>query len=169
MSSFSTNVQLPEAVSTNQLCVMLGLSKRRFLELRQRGVFPQPTAYAIQSRRPIYFPEIVQQCLEVRRRNVGINDEIVFFHVRSAGPVSRRAATPRPRRTTATRPASVSPQAAGLVDALAALGIATTALAVDQTIRDLYPAGTEGTDEGTLVQAVFRHLRMRNRGDNPGR
>jgi hypothetical protein len=110
-----------EAISTNQLCTMLGLSKRRFLELRQRGVFPQPTAYAVQSRRPIYSPEIVQRCLEVRWRNVGINDEIVFFHVRSAGPVSRRSATTRPRRTASTRTASGSPQAAGILDALAQL------------------------------------------------
>jgi hypothetical protein len=167
MSAFSANGQ--EAVSTNQLCEMLGLSRRRFLELRQRGVFPQPTAYAMQSRRPVYFPEIVHQCLEVRRRNMGINSEIIFFHVRSAGPVSRRTATTRTRRAQATRPASCSPQAAGLVAALAALGVATNGGAVDQMIHELFPTGTATADEGTLLRAVYQQIRMRNRGDNQGR
>lgn len=86
----STNRQEARAgVSVSEMARMVGLSRQRFHQLVQVGVFPQPQRH---DGRPFYDEPTQQMCLEVRRRNCGVNGQVVLFY-------SRRHATPTKKPT----------------------------------------------------------------------
>ena len=71
--------------------------------------------------RPVYVEELQQVCLEVRRRNCGVNGQPVLFYAKG----HRLPTQVRPIRTARTKP--TTPNHADLLDGLAALGLTTTA------------------------------------------
>jgi hypothetical protein len=148
-------------VTVSEMARMVGLSRARFYQLQKAGVFPAPT---YQAGRPVYTEEQQQVCLEVRRKNRGVNGEPVLFYAR------RRAAEPAKRPVTANQPAPRNKDVAGLVDGLNALGLTTaTAAQVVKVTEELYPHGTKGLDQAGVLRAVFLHLKRRNAGGNDGR
>jgi hypothetical protein len=40
---------------------------------------------------------------------------------------------------------------------------------VEATIKQLFPEGTSGMDQGEVIRAVFVHLKRQHSGDNVGR
>jgi hypothetical protein len=145
----STKRQKDEAkavVSVSEMARLVGLSRQRFHQLVQAGVFPQPQR---QDGRPFYDEAAQQQCLEVRRRNCGVNGQVVLFY-------SRRHPAP-------TTPKKVSPAPtphADLLDGLRSLGLASvTAADVGVAVKMLFPQGTAGIDQGVVIKGVFLHLR----------
>src|SRR5689334_21388511 len=99
------NQQLhPKAVATvRDVARMVGLSPARFYQLQKSGVFPMPV-YDVNTRRPVYTEEQQRQCLDVRRRNCGVNGKPVLFYARRIDPIApvrRRAG----RRDTASEAA----------------------------------------------------------------
>jgi hypothetical protein len=133
-------------VSVSEMARMVGLSRQRFHQLVQAGVFPQPHR---QDGRPFYDEAAQQQCLEVRRRNCGVNGQVVLFYAR--------------RQPLPTRPKKVSPAPsphADLLDGLRALGlVAATATDVGEAVKTLFPQGTTGIDQGEVIKAVFLQLK----------
>jgi hypothetical protein len=176
MTDTNTTTDNMEAASVGELCTMLNLSKRRFYELQQRGVFPQASAYSVKSRRPIFFSDAIRTCLDVRRRHVGLNGEIVHFNARPIQPLARaRAATAGAsseavgaRAARASRRSTPQPpsQHVGIIDALAALGVETTAARITEVVREAFPSGTRGVDEGEIIRRVYQQIRARNCGGN---
>jgi hypothetical protein len=149
----STKRQIGETkavVSVSEMARMVGLSRQRFHQLVQAGVFPQPHR---QDGRPFYDEAAQQQCLEVRRRNCGVNGQIVLFYAR--------------RQPTPARPKKVSPALAphaDLLDGLRSLGLASvTAADVGEAVKTLFPQGTAGVDEGEIIRAVFLRLQSESR------
>src|SRR5438552_1042773 len=69
------------AVSISEMARIVGLSRQRFHQLIVAGVFPTPL-YDIATRRPFYNEEMQQVCLEVRRRNCGVNGKPILFYAR---------------------------------------------------------------------------------------
>ncbi len=59
-------------VSVSEMARMVGLSRQRFHQLMQAGVFPQPQR---NEGRPFFDEPTQQVCLEVRRRNCGVNGQ----------------------------------------------------------------------------------------------
>lgn len=177
MTRIATNsAAVPDAASVGELCSMLSLSKRRFYELQKAGVFPFPTAYLLRSRRPIYFADAIRACLEVRRRNVGLNGQVVLFYAarshqgpapRAAAPRASAVAPSRARSASANALASQPPsQHAEWIDALAALGVEASAAQVAAAVREAYPSGTAGAEDGEVVRRLYQQIRARNRADN---
>ena len=80
-------VQFPEptkaAVTVAEMARMVGLSRARFYQLLGT-TFPWPV-YDVSTRRPIYVEEQQSICLEVRRRNCGIDGKPVLFYARRNG------------------------------------------------------------------------------------
>src|SRR5580658_10424153 len=74
-------------VSVTDLARMTGLSRARFYQLVRAGTFPAPDREA-NTGRPCYGEDKQRLCLEVRRRNCGINGKPVLFYSRrlNAGP-----------------------------------------------------------------------------------
>ena len=152
------------AVTVAEMARMVGLSRSRFYQLIGTA-FPQPERQP-GTGRPIYTEAQQEACLEVRRRNCGIDGKPILFYARRLG-----SAPPRPQPK-ATKPKSgpKSNDVSGLMDGLNALGLTTaTGAQVEQVTKELFPKGTTGIDQGEVLRAVFLHLKRKDRGDNVGR
>ena len=148
-------VSTKAVVTVSEMARMVGLSRARFYQL-QGTAFPLPV-YDIVTRRPIYTEEQQRVCLEVRRRNCGIDGRPVLFYARRPGTPS----TPRtPKRATAS---PKQPPHAGLIDALKALGLSSvTPAQVAAALSELFPSGTTGVEQGEIVRAIFLNMKRRH-------
>jgi hypothetical protein len=155
----SVQIQTKAAVSVAEMARMCGLSRSRFYQLIGTA-FPQPERQP-ETDRPIYTEEQQKVCLEVRRRNCGINSQPILFYAR------------RPTMSQ-TKPKSAKPKlevkrgdVTALIDGLNGLGLtAATAAEVQRVTDELYPQGTAGLDRGEVLRAVFLHLKSQNSADN---
>lgn len=146
-------------VTIAEMARMVGLSRSRFYQLIGTA-FPQPRRQA-ETGRPIYTEELQQACLEVRRRNCGIDGKPVLFYARRLGTASAKPKAPKPKLEAKSKDVSA------LVDGLNALGLTTATAAQILTVtEDLFPQGTETIDQGEVLRAVFLHLKRQNRADN---
>ena len=152
--------QTKVAVSVSEMARMMGLSRSRFYQLIGSAL-PFPI-YDVATRRPIYDQQLQQTCLEVRRRNCGIDGKPILFYAARSGLAPARR--PRVKATPAA-----SEQYGDLVDALKALGLGSvTTGQVAELVKQLFPAGTSTTDQAEVVRAVFIHLKRQNSADNVG-
>ena len=138
-------------VSVVAMADMLGLSKSRFYALIQAGIFPQPVRHA-SGKRPVFDADLQQTCLEIRQTGIGHNGEPVLFNRKR-----RKPAQPKPRQD--HHP--ISEEQAELVEALKCLGLTVSAEEVQAAVRELFPSGSTGIDQGEVVRRVFLHLRGR--------
>ena len=146
------------AVSVAEMAGMVGLSRARFYQL-VGTTFPSPV-YDVSTRRPFYPEELQAVCLDVRRRNCGIDGRPVLFY-------SRRPATALPVRKPRKAAATNDDRHADLIDGLKGLGLVNvTAALVAEAVKELYPQGMPEVADGQVLRAVFLHLRRRNSGDN---
>ena len=143
----STN-ETKMVVSVSEMARMVGLSRQRFHQLMRAGVFPQPQR---NEGRPFYDEPTQQQCLEVRRRNCGVNGQVVLFYAR------RQAAPIKPKKLSC----KYSPHS-DLLDGLKSLGLmSATAADVGAAVKELFPKGTAGINEGEVLRAVFLALKSK--------
>jgi hypothetical protein len=151
-------VSTKAVVTVSEMARMVGLSRARFYELVEAGVFPTPV-YCVTTRRPMYVEELQAICLNVRRKNLGVNGKPVLFYARG-----HRASTPaaKPSQPPVVKPKPTA-NLADLIDGLSALGLTTTAAQVSEAVADLYPAGVNGTERGQVLRAVFLHLKSAQR------
>ena len=155
------NVQTKAAVTVAEMARMVGLSRARFYQLQNAGVFPPPI-YDVATRRPFFDEKTQQVCLEVRRRNCGINGKPVLFYARRGG----EQATTKKRKTETKS----NKQYAAIVDAVKALGVVSANnQKVNKAIACLFPGGLDGTDQAEVIRSVFVHLQRQNSSDNLGR
>ena len=150
-------------VTVSEMARMVGLSRARFYQLVEAGVFPQPV-YCVSTRRPMYVEELQTVCLEVRRRNCGVNGRPVLFYARGHRQPTSAAKPARP----AVAGPKVAAAHADLIDGLTALGLAATPARVGEAVAALYPGGVTGTDRGQVLRAVFLHLKRQNPAGSVG-
>lgn len=144
-------------VTVSEMARMCGLSRARFYQLQKAGIFPSPL-YDVKTRRPIYVEEMQEVCLEVRRRNCGINGKPILFYARR-NPL----APPKSKSRKAKAPAPKVEQYPELVEALQALGLSgVTGAQVGVAIKEVFPQGTAGVEQPELVRSVFLYLRRKN-------
>jgi hypothetical protein len=122
--------------------------------------FPWPL-YSVATRRPFYSEDMQLICLEVRRRNCGIDGRPVLFYCHRGGEAARRM------------PKSIKPtkndQHGDLLDGLRALGLTTvTSDQIGTAIKTLYPNGVTEVDRVGMLRAVFLHLKRQNTAGNVG-
>src|SRR4051812_21054089 len=86
--------------SVSDMARSVGLSRQRFHQLVKSGVFPQPLRDGATGR-PYYDESGQGQCLDVRRRNCGVNGKVILFYARRQ-PAT--APTPRPKKPRPARP-----------------------------------------------------------------
>lgn len=146
----NTRQETKAVVSVSEMARMVGLSRQRFHQLMQAGVFPPPQRH---EGRPFYDEPTQQECLEVRRRNCGVNGQVVLFYARrQATPIKPKKVLPDPS------------QHADLLDGLQALGlVSVTAAEVGAAVKTLYPQGITGMHEGEVIKAVFLQLQAQSR------
>ena len=145
-------------VSVSEMARMVGLSRARFYQLLGTA-FPLPV-YNPVTRRPFFTEEQQQACLEVRRRNCGIDGKPILFYAARAGSV------PVTRRKPKVRQAEKSARYSGIVEGVRALGYGSvTAAQVEAAVREVFPAGVASVADSEVIRAVFVHLMRRNRAD----
>jgi hypothetical protein len=156
----SVQVQTKAVVSVAEMARMCGLSRARFYQLVNEGVFPPPL-YRIDTRRPFFTQEMQESCLEVRRRNCGLNGRPVLFYARRLGTPMTKVKTTPPKN---------SHKHADLIEGLRTLGLTiVNSVQVDAAIQKHFPNGKSGVDDETVLRTVFLHLKRQNSSDNVGR
>lgn len=146
--------QMKSVVSVAEMARMCGLSRQRFYQLLG-STFPYPL-YDIATRRPFYPQDLQQVCLEVRRRNFGINGKAVMFY-----SMGHRTVTVKPKPKT---PKKKPRQHIHLLDGLAALGLPVSERQVTEAVKQLYPSGLNGKEEGVVLKQVFLFIRSQECG-----
>ena len=139
------------AVSVAEMARMLGLSRARFYQLIGTA-FPHPV-YNVSTRRPFYDQEAQTLCLEVRRRNCGIDGKPILFYARR--PVTITA--PKKRMPKVQNPN------VDLLEGLKGLGLVVTSAQVESALKILFPRGIEHVDPAEVVRSVFIHLQKKSR------
>lgn len=149
-------------VSISEMARMVSLSRQRFHQLMKAGVFPPPLRDEATDR-PYYDGPGQQACLEVRRRNCGVNGKVVLFYARRQPPTTTPA--PRPSKP---RPSQTEQFPPDILDGVRALGLVqATAAQVATALKESFPGGTAGVDVGEVIRAVFLRLRQ-NPADQVG-
>ena len=136
-------------VSVVQMSEMLDLSKSRFYTLIQAGIFPQPVRHA-SCKRPVFDADLQQKCLDIRQSGIGHNGNPVLFNRKRRKPTQPKARQDQQPMTE---------EQAELVEALKSLGLTVSGEEVQAVVRELYPDGWKGIDEGEVVRRVFLRLR----------
>ena len=138
------------AITVSEMARMCGLSRARFYQLIG-SAFPYPL-YSVSTKRPFYDEDLQRVCLEVRRRNCGIDGRPILFCSRPAVPKakSHRGGSASPRKTV---------KHTNLIVGLAGLGLGgITDEQVEAALVKFYPRGTNGVDEATQLRSVFVSL-----------
>ncbi len=150
-------------VSVTEMARMVGLSRARFYQLVRAGTFPPPDREPVTGR-PCYYEEGQTRCLEVRRRNLGVDGKVILFYSRRRDFGAKKAKPAKPKLE------AKRGDVMALVEGLNALGHTTaTAAQVERIITELYPNGTEALDRGEVLRAVFLEIRRRNSGGSEAR
>ncbi len=168
----------PSSVSVSDMARMVGLSRSRFHQLLQVGVFPKP-AIDPESKRPFYDSEGQAVCLQVRQRNCGVNGKRVLFYARPFGAhlatkprtsnvqsSSARQRKPEAKQTTSATPSKLDL----LVEGLKSLGLPNvTAAEASAAIHQVFPIDSQRPSDEEVLLKVFRYLVRQNQGDIHGR
>jgi hypothetical protein len=153
------DVGLKVAVTVAEMARMIGLSRARFYQLLGT-TFPFPV-HDVVTRRPFYTEEQQRICMEVRRRNSGIDGRpILFYSCRPTVPVSSR------KRRAKTATDNNGPGHASIIEALRGLGLAVTKDQVAAVLKSAFPTGIEGIEEGEVIRRLFLEIRRQNSADN---
>lgn len=149
--------QFKAAVTVSEMTKMCSLGRSRFYQLIG-SVFPKPTRD--DRGRPYYTEEQQRQCVEVRRRNLGIDGTPVLFYAPRYS-----AAMSAPKRK--PKQGSTHPV---VLDGVRALGLTTaTAAQVDAAVANLFPNGFDDVDPGEAIRQVFLSVKRENSSGNAGR
>src|SRR3954471_18232790 len=101
-------------VTVSEMADLCQLSRSRFYDLIEAGVFPKPVHHP-SSKRPMYNRDMQEKCLEIRETGIGMNGQPVLFN---------RKATRTPLPKAQRKPAFVpQPDHAHMLDALKGLGL----------------------------------------------
>jgi hypothetical protein len=139
------------AISVSEMAEMCQISRSRWYEYLNVGVFPKPVQMP-SMKRPVYDLNLQQKCLEIRATGIGLNGPVIFNRKRTKSSLQKHN-TQRHSKEQVVDP-SVEP----IFDAVKALGLTTTTQVVRDALAALYPAGIAGLDLGDVVRKVFLHL-----------
>ena len=104
-------------------------------------------------------------CLEVRRRNCGIDGKPVLFYAKRIG--NSTIPVRKPRKVT---PPKVEAGHDDILDGLRSLGLTTATMPqVTAVVKELFPGGVNDGNRGQVLRAVFLKLKRQDRADNVGR
>jgi len=135
------NNDLKTICSVAAVAKKLRLSRARFYQLLEMGVFPKPV-YCTRTKRPFYPLDLQQQCLRVRETGIGHNGQLVIFYsLQKNKPKSRLGNTHKQ-----------------LVDDLKQMGLNVPPDTIKDTIKVLYPKGLPIGDDDAVIRQLFMHL-----------
>ena len=148
------NEETKAVVCVSEMARMVGLSRQRFYQL-MGTTFPRPLR-AEETNRPYYTEEMQKVCIEVKNRNTGVDGKPVLFYATGHQPRYRK---PVAKRKTPAK----KKQYTKITNGLAALGLTSvTDQQVGAAIKQLFPEGIDGQQEGEILRAVFLFIKRQN-------
>ena len=145
-------------LTISDMARVVGLSRSRFYALMQQGVFPMPL-YLIVTKRPFFDERLRDECLEVRRTGLGVNDQPILFYPRRAGPPTTRSSKSSLRGK--KKAPAINPRVLRLVELLKGLGVENPSpQSVTAALSDCFPNGVDDKPDHELVGVVYRHVRQ---------
>lgn len=151
--------QVKSAVTVAEMARMVGLSRARFYQLIGTA-FPHPI-YSVSTRRPFFDEDLQKVCLEVRRRNCGIDGRPVLFYAKSHSPCR-----PTSKRKAVAKPKAPPPDDGmlSILEGVRSLGLSMVTFAqVEAAVKAVFPSGTSGISLGEVIRAVFLGLQRQDR------
>jgi hypothetical protein len=141
---------------------MIGLSRARVYQLIRTGFLPTPDVDPL-TRRPFFGEEAQRVCLEVRRKNRGINQKTLLFY-------SRRRDLGHPKSAVrSAKPKISNNQYGDLIDLLEQARVVVTVAQVEAVVKEEFPNGIEMLDPSVVFVAVHKRLRSQNPTDKQRR
>ena len=138
------------AVTVSEMAEMCQISRSRWYEMVDAGVFPKPIRLP-SVKRPVYDRELIAKCLEIRATGIGLNGPVLFNRR------SKKASLPK-AKPLSVKAEAVDPAIEPIVDAVKALGVTTTPQAVCDAVAVLYPTGIAGQSQGDVIRKTFLYL-----------
>ncbi|MCJ7776959.1 MAG: hypothetical protein MUP16_01415 [Sedimentisphaerales bacterium] len=143
MIDMSEGNDLNAVCSVSEMADKLALSRARFYQLLELGVFPLPV-YCIWTKRPFYPMDLQQKCADIRRTGIGLSGKPVIFN--------------RPRKDNQSRN-GVLRKYEGLTLTLKNMGLDVTVNKVKDAVGLLYQGKSlKNTNTDLLVRDLFRHF-----------
>ncbi len=154
---------LKEIVTVTEMARMCRLSRARFYQLVNEGVFPTASRND-QTGRPFFDRRKQAQCLLIRRINKGANGKAVMFYgsrlESRPEPASKRK--PFPKRKPSSKRGREDPVITELRHGLSQLGMTNVTDAdIRQALMETYPDGHRDVESGELLRAVFEAIQRR--------
>ncbi len=138
-------------VSVRRMAEPCQLSRSRFYDLVEAGVFPKPVQHP-SSKRPMYDRTLQEKCLEIRRTGIGANGQPVLFNRK---PKKADLTKSKAERISKKEP---DPAIETLLDALEGLGLSPAPQLVMEAVTELFPSGITGLDLDDVIRKTFLHL-----------
>lgn len=139
------------AVTVREMAEMCQISRSRWYEMVDAGVFPKPIRVP-SVKRPVYDRELIAKCLEIRATGIGLNGPVLFNRR------SKKAGQPKTKPQPPAKAEVVDPAIEPIVDAVKALGVTTTPQAVCDAVAVLYPHGIAEQSQGDVIRRTFLFL-----------
>ena len=153
---------IPEIVSINQLCSLMGISRSRYYQILSEGLI-LPPVYAPDSKRPYFTRELAMKNLTVKKNNIGVNGKICIFYNSNRSPIS----SPKINTKNNEKKKNTTNKNTDLLDGLNALGLVNVKpTQVDDALNKCFPNGTDNVDEGEILRQVFCQISKQNSTDN---
>jgi len=139
---------LKPIISVTEMAKMRNLSRARFYQLLEQGIFPQPI-YDLRTHRPLYDAKLQMACLEVRETGIGADGSYMLFY-------SPRKKEAQPRNSIKrTKTYSIHKEFA---ETLVSMGLNCSAKDVSAALSELYPDGVGKVEHGVVIRDLFRFL-----------
>jgi predicted DNA-binding transcriptional regulator AlpA len=141
------------AVTVSEMAELCEISRSRWYELVEAGVFPAPVVL-LPIKRPVYDRSLIEKCLQIKQTGIGLGGSPVVFNRKRkwAWPTKHKA---KP----AAKEKRLDPLVEKILDAVTALELKTTANAVSEALAARYPHGIAGKDEGEVIRDIFLFLK----------
>ncbi|NIT61619.1 MAG: AlpA family phage regulatory protein [Phycisphaerae bacterium] len=136
---------LKAVCSVADLARKLGLSRARFYQLMEKGVFPKPV-YCTRTRRPFYTLDLQQKSIDARKTGIGHNGQLVVFYSARQNKFRKSQDSPDYRYEELTA-------------ILRQMGLNITCNKVKNAVKALYPEElTQHTIDGAIIRDLFKHF-----------
>jgi len=140
------------AVSVSEMAEMCDLSRSRWYELVEAGVFPAPVVL-LPIKRPVYDRTLIEKCLEIKRTGIGLSGTpVIWNRKRKSSWPTKHMAKPVAKEQ---RP---DPLMEPIFEAVKSLGLTTTLQTVTDAVVALFPTGIADQDQGDVIRKTFLYL-----------
>lgn len=142
----TANTEHQPICSVTELAKKLGLSRARFYQLQNAGVFPPPV-YCLYTKRPFYPMDLQEKCLQIRKSGIGLNGRPIIFYTKRLNGASDSKI-------------SVAQSYKELSESLCQMGLKVSMAKIKKAITTLYPGNWKKLEvDSKVIVEVFKYLK----------